>query len=88
MPTGSRIGTAKRACGHLEGLASGFRLNENRACRRFSSEAYAEEGTSSLWNDMLKDCVFGTYRAAAPKFSFRSAGSRYLEFVVTSIDTI
>jgi hypothetical protein len=32
-------------------------------------------------------CI-GTYRAAAPKFSFLSAGSRYLEFVVTSIDTI
>jgi hypothetical protein len=86
-----RVRTDKRACGHLEGWppdSGQTKTTPAGALVLRLTETYAAEGTSSLRNDMLKDCVFGTYRAAAPKCSFLSAGSRYLEFVVTSIDSI
>jgi hypothetical protein len=71
-----RISTENRACGHLQSWPPDFRLNENHACSRFSSETYAAEWISSLRNGMLKNCVFGTYPASATGDSFVSLISR------------
>ncbi len=44
-------------------------------CNRFSSETYAAEWISSLRNGMLKNCVFGTYRAAATEASVQACNN-------------
>jgi hypothetical protein len=46
-----------------------FRLNDTQVQRNFTSETYAAEWISSLRNGILKNCVFGMYRAPATKKS-------------------